>query len=483
MSDPTSEGDAPHATSPMADASALLETMKSKKNEFDSFVSTSTSSIQAEVAKAKTAASEAEKLKTDVATAKGAIDATQKSATDELGIVTQSRAEIEKLKASATALSEKLTTQHEAVATQITALQEQHKALQTVLADVTTLKAGIQSESEVGKASAKEIEAAKAAVIKLNAETQAQHDTLVSKQSALQSKISEIEDANTKIIDLRQKLLESSDARKSVQDQVAALHGQIQGLLKEITAQKTAAASELAALQEKSKRDGDTLAAESRKRFDDLHASLEAKILALLPSAGAAGLASTYYDAKSRYSPTSFSGKPGGTAASGWFGRVRSWFGYNPASVVATAFFYAMFVLPLCYIVYESVLLLAKLESEPHIVLDYRMLVIRFLIVIPLAAISGFGFASLQLYRRLYEEYNHKQRVMELYQSFQGEIEKNGDEEQKKALLSIMLGSVQSKAWDEAKSAADKKPVGMDILGSLEKLTDDIGRFKAAIMK
>ncbi len=62
---------------------------------------------------------------------------------------------------------------------------------------------------------------------------------------------------------------------------------------------------------------------------------------------------------------------------------------------------------------------------------------------LPLAAISAFGWSSIRLYRRLYEEYNHKQRVMQLYHSFKDEI---GDsEEHKNALLAIMLSAVGDK--------------------------------------
>lgn len=48
---------------------------------------------------------------------------------------------------------------------------------------------------------------------------------------------------------------------------------------------------------------------------------------------------------------------------------------------------------------------------------------------IPMAAISLFGWSSIRLYRRLYEEYNHKQRVMQLYHSFKEQIDENGTED------------------------------------------------------
>jgi predicted nucleic acid-binding Zn-ribbon protein len=483
MSDSGSDGTNPQPISPAAEAEGLLASLKLRATEFDSFITSSTASIQKGVDKAKADATEVEKFKTEVATIKGGIETAQQSVNAELGIVTQSKAEIEKLKASAIALSQKLSAEHDAIGKQILTLQEQQKTLQTVLQEITNIKSAAQKDGEAAKVSIKEMDAAKAAFIKLNADTQTQHDALVQKQSALQTKISEIEDANAKVTELRRRLLEDSEAQKSVQSEITGLHNEIDALLKEVSDHRTSAITALTALKQNAEKDRETLAFESKKRFDELHDTLRDRILALLPSAGAAGLSSTYYDAKSRYAPTSFSGKHGVPIAPGWQGWARRLFGYNPASVVATITFYAMFIIPLGYIVYASVQLLSKLEADPHFVLDYRMLVVRFLIVLPLAAISGFGFASLHLYRKLYEEYNHKQRVMELYQSFKDEIDKNGDAEHKKSLLTIMLNSVGSKAWDSAKDATEERPEGWQTLAGLERFIDDITKLKTIIAK
>lgn len=72
-------------------------------------------------------------------------------------------------------------------------------------------------------------------------------------------------------------------------------------------------------------------------------------------------------------------------------------------------------------------------------------LIFRTLIAVPLGTISLFGYTSLRLYRRLYEEYNYKQRVMELYLSFAKEIGDKGTDEQKEALIAIMLKAVADK--------------------------------------
>jgi len=77
--------------------------------------------------------------------------------------------------------------------------------------------------------------------------------------------------------------------------------------------------------------------------------------------------------------------------------------------------------------------------------INEAILLLRMSLTIPLAIISVFGWSSIRLNRRLYEEYNHKQRVMQLYHSFKKEIDKEGDPEHKKALIAIMLKTVDDK--------------------------------------
>lgn len=475
MPNSTSQGG---AQGPSSEIDALLGEIKAKKNEFDALISSSTSSIEGSVNKAKAGASQVENLKTEIATAKGAIDTTQQSASVELSKIAQLKADVEKLVGEITAASQSSTNERADLTKKLSALQERLKKLENIVEEIESLKSAAEKESAATKASVQEIEQSKTNFTKLNTDTEAQYATLVQKQTALQKKIAEIEDANTKVTELRRSLLEDSDNQKSVQSEITTLHTQIADLLTEVTNYKNSATSALNALQEKAQQDMAQLESASQKRFDQLHNSLQERILSLLPSAGAAGLASTYYDAKSRYAPTSLSGKHGEAVTGGLLGLVRKAFGYNPASMIATVTFYTMFIGPLVYIAYVSVSLLNRIEADPHFIVDYRMIGIRVLIAIPLVVISGFGFASLRLYRKLFEEYNHKQRVMELYQSFKNEIDKGGDDEQKKRLLTIMLESVGSKAWDSAKDAADEKPESLGGLSLLERAIDDLAKLK-----
>jgi hypothetical protein len=153
---------------------------------------------------------------------------------------------------------------------------------------------------------------------------------------------------------------------------------------------------------------------------------LEKKITDLLPSAAAAGLAFTYDKAKKRYT--------------------------NPYS---STFLYALFLLPLCvdaYLFYEE----AKGGITPSILFGH------FLSASPLFAIATFGVWSIRLYRRLYEEYSHKQSVMELYHGFKKEVDQAGTGEQRQKLIDIMLETVAHKP-----SLAMSKYEEADDLGSM----------------
>lgn len=145
----------------------------------------------------------------------------------------------------------------------------------------------------------------------------------------------------------------------------------------------------------------------------ELRDTLEKKILDLLPSAGAAGLAGSFHDAKQRY-----------------------------CKIAATIFYYAIFIAPLLCISFMYYQLLIAGHSD---ITDTTVLASKLLITVPLGLISWFGLSSIRLNRRLYEEYNHKQRVMELYLSFKKEIDLHGSDDQRQNLLTIMLGAVEDK--------------------------------------
>lgn len=496
-----------------AEIGALIEGVKSQKLTFDETVSTSTSTLSAEIEKAKTASQEAtaakdetvsskqtmeaertdfvtktkaalaeiETTRSAIATIKGGVEATQTSVTSDAGIVSQSKADVEKLRAAATALSEKLAQEHEDVEKQLVTLKKTKDSLENVLKEVADIKTATDKDREDVNKCLGDVTATKERFTALSSEADTAQANLVARQNALQGKITEIEDANVKIVELRRRLLESSEGARSVQDEISALHTEISDVFKEVSDHRASAAKALDELTEKAKKDAEAFTKKQVESFGDLYANLKATIESLLPSAGAAGLSSTYYDAKSRYAPTSFSGKPGGARLKGFWGGVRKAFGYNPASIVATVVFYAMFIVPIVLIVWIFFDFLHDLPKGPKpIDVDYKLLLLRVFIALPLAAISGFGFNSLRRYRNLYEEYNHKQRVMELYISFGREIQASGTPEQKQALLNIMLNSVATKALSNAKET-DSDHTDELSLSTLDKFTGTLTKIKSLV--
>ena len=167
--------------------------------------------------------------------------------------------------------------------------------------------------------------------------------------------------------------------------------------------------------------------------FSKLKDTLEKEIRSLLPEAGSAGLSSTYFQAKERYGPIPYDKKVHGS------GRGARFWHFIENRWRNGLINYIAFIAPLVLLfVYFT---LNPLEKD----VDFSTILIRFFISAPLATISLFGWSSIRLQRRLYEEYNHKQRVMQLYVSFADEVEKVGTEAHKKELLTIMLRTVADK--------------------------------------
>lgn len=461
MSEDTGSGEA----SSSADLGALLNDAIEAKRKFDEFIASSTSVVNQMLEKARSDASEVDKLKTEVASLKGGIETVQQAASSELGIIAQAKADIEKYKSGTKAISERVEKRLQETSEKISALELQEGEFQNVLKSLSAIKTEAEAEKDAARESVQEIERAKTKFDELNAETTTRHDELGKNYDALSAKIEEIAEAHTKIKLLRKQLLETTGDELSVEDEIEKLKVEIDTLLGAIKKDRSDAQSDFNTFKE---------AAQTGKTalFEDL----EKRILALLPSAGAAGLASTYYDAKSRYAPTSYAGRPGKPALVGWRKWLRICVGNNPASALATGFFYALFLVPLGALVWGTYDLIWQLEHNTAFKFDYRVVVLRFLIAVPLATASGFGFASLQLYRKLYEEYNHKQRVMELYISFRDEIEKAGDQDQIKMLLKIMMDSVADKAWRDAK--VEPKDEMHDALMSVDKVTSLVAKIK-----
>ena len=461
---------AENIASELANSKSRIETAKTEiLAEFEQHKA----AIQAVRASAETFLAEIEKQKTAAATARGALDTVQQSAAADLAAINQTKTAIDKQKLDADATSGSLLTDYQKITKQIDDLQAQAGPLEEILTvltgirdDATLAREGVESDIKLIAASRDNFQT-------LTKQTQERYDALVQQDVALKTQISEIGAAYEKIKEFHKELLDEKE-KKSVRSQIEALKKSIDEVLADTSKRRDEAVAFIDTFKKQTASEHSSLLKEQRERFSSLHTSLEAEIRALLPSAGAAGLASTYYDAKSRYAPTSFAGKPGDAYAPGnqsalknFISWLRRRFGYNPASIIATVFFYALFILPIVGIVLIFYDLVHELPRDSILALDYRIVILRLLIAIPLAAISTFGLISLNQYRRLYEEYNHKQRVMELYASFSKEIAENGTKEQQEQLLSIMLNAVADKSY-LAQTPLDKQGAGILAKGNNE---------------
>lgn len=187
---------------------------------------------------------------------------------------------------------------------------------------------------------------------------------------------------------------------------------------------------------------------------------VHARIRKLLPVASSASLAHAYHDAKIayKYPLSSCLESKDKTAFISW-----------AASMLQSMAYYTLFISPLVLIVLilskpligldlltaflikfnlPTLSLEASLqESIPGVWGAVAIWIARVTLSTPLLLISLFGYNSIKLNRRLHEEYNHKQRVMQLYEGFKSELDTRAKDngELAKRLLEIMLETVAEK--------------------------------------
>ncbi len=186
-----------------------------------------------------------------------------------------------------------------------------------------------------------------------------------------------------------------------------------------------------------------------KKELDDYIKYIKTEIRDLLPGAGAAGLSKTYFEAKKRYGVLSDNELVGGI----WNNKL-----HLVTKGFKTLLFYSMFIVPLVFIVWMFYGAIDGLDDTENDI--YGLLLIRFFIATPLAGISWFGLYSIRVNRQLYEEYNHKQRVMELYHSFSDMLADYGAEDYGEKLLGIMMETVNTKPSLDLRRDKVKKEKG-----------------------
>ncbi len=217
-----------------------------------------------------------------------------------------------------------------------------------------------------------------------------------------------IDETNEEAGEIYDKLNGLFDAVNQHADAVKQTHEQADAL-------KTSIDKQAKTLFEKISNDFNGSRDKQKSETEKLRLELSREIRALLPDAATAGLASAYVDAKDRYT--------------------------RKTPIV---FFYTLFIVPLgilAWMIHDMFK-----QFDPHD-FDAKLLVFRLGFSIPLVALSVFGARSIAFYRKLYEEYNHKQRVMQLYHGFMDKIKDGGTREQKQELMNIMLEAVKDKPY------------------------------------
>ena len=267
-----------------------------------------------------------------------------------------------------------------------------------------------------------EIKRLKQELLKLTDETKKLNQDLQVKHTNISNKCDEVSDVYKKIMNLHKDLMideydeQETIKKSSINTELLSLYNDTKNELEKIQ----------------------TSSSESREDITKLKSSLETEIRSLLPEAGAAGLAGAYVQAKSKYGYIPYAAKENESKIE-WFVNKCT---HIAKHVTPPIIYYTMFLAPLTFMMYIFYDLFQDISNES---VNEKLFLFRALLTLPLAVISLFGWSSIRLSRRLYEEYNHKQRVMELYHSFKEEIDKVGDPEHKKALLTIMLKAVDDK--------------------------------------
>ena len=386
---------------------AELDHLRAAKNDFETI---------------KSAKTEIDQLKSKINQAKGSIDA-------DLDSISQAKDRFSLLKQEINDQSAGVKNTIEKLNDEIKDLERTKETVSGVLENIETIKSQATQKKDSVDTDIQNISENKTEFERLRNEAQTIHSDLTSRQTDAQNKISEIENIHQKVDELFSDLLEDEKnedneiVKESKKKQILQLQNDIELLLNKISQDRIDSLSDTKTLKQ----------------------TLEDEIRSLLPKAGAAGLSGAYVQAKSRYGSIPYDNN-----TDKGHKMILMWTWHQLVHRVPIFIYYAMFIIPLIIMTWLFYDLFKDLSqptpdgiAKPK--MDDILLLIRISLAIPLGIISLFGWSSIRLNRRLYEEYNHKQRVMQLYHSFKEEIDEIGDAEHKKALLTVMLKAVDDK--------------------------------------
>ena len=153
------------------------------------------------------------------------------------------------------------------------------------------------------------------------------------------------------------------------------------------------------------------------------------KIESLLPGATACGLASSFYKSKKEYSTLFLNEMEPKNNADITKILVQGLWHY--AKIALT---YCIFLAPLGILAWLNY---GYMTSNQHI--EIKQLFIRIILNSPLIVISFFGWYTIHSRKKIYEEYNQKQRILELYIGLSKSLKDNDMEDASKELANAVI--------------------------------------------
>lgn len=418
-------------------------------------ISTKLSDIAEAIKEFNSARAEAQKITAEISQAKTSIEQSQIAATTASEAIERTKDSLSKYDEASKASRENLSTREGEIDQKIAELEislgtlkTERDALKNIVEEIDKIRTEAADVQTAALSDVQKISETNERFLTLKTQAEQASEELSIKTGNASEKISEIEATYNRIRDQRAELIEDRTAEDgTVQKSIATIirdkEGELRQAIEQTKSDQSAASSDWATIKATFTTELTELLASSKGDFESLRSRLEREIQELLPGAGAAGLSSAYVDAKAKYGPSKFV-YLGSESDSKWWKVFLAWIVYCIQSYATPLFLYAIFLGPLIpvFVYFRDLLDFAK-EHPKELTTD--LLLLRTAIAVPLLTVSVFGLSSIRLYRRLYEEYNHKQRVMQLYDSFKREFAKVGDEEQQKALLAIMLATVGDK--------------------------------------
>lgn len=387
-----------------------------------------------------------------------------KGINDNKGLVEKAITDFNVQKTAADTAAGAMQTAQEELQGKIDTLNTTYEDLETVVGNIEAIKEEAATAKKSVDDDVAAIGTAKTAFETLNTATQEAAKTLKLEQDTLQKQLTAVRGDHDSVVNYKKDLLDdktddNGNHVPSTKTKITTLHTQTEDKFKEI---------------EKYRLD-------VTRQFAELEESLTAKIEALLPGAAAAGLSSAYFEAKGRYGLVPYT-----STTKNSFMRGIEAARYYTVMTLRHSVNHIFFVAPLLGIVALFVDMMLKGQTGTAPVSDMdtiagipvSVLMFRFVLSLPLGVLALFGYSSIQLNRRLYEEYNYKQRVMQTYHGFEKEIEETNNEALKERLLTIMLNVVEDKP---ALSMADHQKPILNVQEALNGVRDTVKSLAEAL--